>query len=128
MLFFFHFDKNVFFRFCYFLNRSLKEKGKSSEITSNIPEKTDKQEEKTSVSYNRREKESSRERDRPRRGHYSSQTSGSRHRDHDDYQRQNSGNRRRYSPRASSRERRFDRYDRRRGKVLTLKYFIQDYK
>jgi hypothetical protein len=105
--------------------RSSKEKVNPPEMISNIPKKTeialstDKQQDKTLSSHNRREKESSRDRDR--RDHYSSQTGSSRYRDREDYNRQYSGSRRRYSPPSSSRDRHYDRHDRHRGKILNFK-------
>ncbi|CAF4392469.1 unnamed protein product, partial [Rotaria magnacalcarata] len=107
---------------------SSKGKAHPPEITFDIAEKVDKppsigkQQEKTSSSYHRREKEPSyvrnrdrhsheRNRDRHNRENYSSQTSGGRYRHRDDYNSQQGGNRRRYSPRASSRDRHRDRND-----------------
>ncbi len=74
----------------------------------------EKQQEKASFNSNRRDKESSRERDRDRRDYHSSQSSSNRYRDREDYNHRNSGSRRRYSPPSSSRDR---HYDRPRGKI-----------
>ncbi len=93
-----------------------------SEVTTNTSKKpetslsVDKQQDKISSNYNRRDKEPSREqeRDRDRRDHHSSQTGSNRYRDREDYNHRNSGSRRRYSPPSSSRDR---HYDRQRGKI-----------
>ena len=102
----------------YIFARSSKEKVNLLEVTTNTSKKpepsvsVDKQQDKISSNYNRREKEPSRDHDK--RDYHSSRGSSNRYRDREDYNNRNSGSRRRYSPPSSSRDR---HHDRQRGNI-----------